>query len=240
MIVMLILDKFKAEAQYMVRFAKEYAARYTEELWKVITCCSLQELKKIVNDKPKLNIICVDITMDGALDLTKELRNISPSAYIILIADTSMSPMYYMRPTIGAESLMLKPLTKQQIQEILKEALDTYIKRFFQNDENHMFVIEHKGERELINYENIFFFEAREKRVFLNTYTDEYAFYDTLDDLEERLKETFVRCHRSFLVNKCKIAKVYLSQNRIELDGGFEIPLSRSYKPIMKEYLTTL
>lgn len=236
MIAILISDTSKTETQCIVRFTKEYAARYTEEYWKMLTCSNIQELKKVVDEKIKLNIICVDITMDGALDLTKELRILSPSAYMILIASTSMSPITYMRPSIGAESLMLKPLTQQQIQEILKEALDAYTRRFYQRDEKRMFVIEYKGERELVDYESIFFFEAREKKVFLNTDTEEYGFYGTLDELEEKLKDAFVRCHRSFLVNKRKVVKVYLSQNRIELVGGFEIPLSRSYKPVMKEY----
>lgn len=73
--------------------------------------------------------------------------------------------------------------------------------------------------------------------MYLNTDTEEYAFYDTLDELTKRLSDGFIRCHRSFLVNKNKIEKVFLSQNRLVLEEDFEIPLSRSYKPALKEYL---
>ena len=38
-------------------------------------------------------------------------------------------------------------------------------------------------------------------------------------------------------MNKNKIEKVFLSQNRLVLEEDFEIPLSRSYKPALKEYL---
>lgn len=237
MIVMLIFNESKKDRQYMVSYAKDFAGRCTEESWKMLTCVSIRELEETVARKVKVDIICVDITVNGALELTKELRQISPSAYIILVASPQISPVKYMRPSIGAESLMLKPLDEKQIQEVLKEALGAYVERFYRPDGAKVFVLENKGERNLINYENIYFFEAREKRVYLNTDTEEYAFYDTLDELTKRLSDGFIRCHRSFLVNKNKIEKVFLSQNRLVLEEDFEIPLSRSYKPALKEYL---
>ena len=66
----------------------------------------------------------------------------------------------------------------------------------------------------------------------------DYPFYDTLDQLEERLAGRFLRCHRSYLVNRSKISKVYLSQNILVLSGGEEIPLSRSYKPAVKSFMS--
>ena len=73
--------------------------------------------------------------------------------------------------------------------------------------------------------------------MFLNTGDMEYPFYDTLDQLEERLAGRFLRCHRSYLVNRSKISKVYLSQNILTLDSGEELPLSRSYKPAGKQFM---
>lgn len=233
---MLISNESKTESKYMISYAKDFAGRWTDESWEMLSCTSFKELESIVLNKVKTDIICVDITVDGALELTKELRKISPSAYIILIANAKISPIAYMRPAIGAESLMLRPLDEKQIQDVLKEALGTYVKRFYCPDEKKVFVVENRGERDLIDFENIYFFEAREKRVYLNTSNKEYAFYDTLDELEQRLSDNFIRCHRSFLVNKSKVEQVFLSQNRIVLKEEFEIPLSRSYKPIVKEY----
>lgn len=238
MIVMLISDESKKERQYIVRYSRDLAGRWTEESWKWIECGTFAELKECVAQKVRTDIVCVDITMDGVLELTKELRKLAPSAYFILIASMKMSPMLYLRPTIRAESLMLKPLSQEQIREVISEAIQAYARRFYQPDEKKVFVIENRGGRDLVDYENIYFFEAREKRVYLNTKTEEYGFYDTLDQLEEQLGPDFIRCHRSFLVNKAKIEKVYLSQNRLILQDDFEIPLSRSYKPGLKEYLS--
>lgn len=234
---MLISDESEQERKYIIHYAKDCAGKWTEEAWKWLECSSFTELSVIVGQCVRTDIVCVDLTMSGALELTKKLRKYAPSAYIILIASPDISPMTYMRPTVGAESLLMKPLREGQIQEVLGEAIQTYVRRFYRPDEKKVFVIENRGGRDLIDYEHIYFFEAREKRVYLNTKMEEYGFYDTLDQLEERLSEDFIRCHRSFLVNKSKIEKIFLSQNRLVLKEEFEIPLSRSYKPGIKEYL---
>lgn len=237
MIVMLISDKEKDERGYIVKYSKDLAGKWTEESWKMRQCETFEDLEAVVTEGLRYDLICVDITMKGALDLTKELRRISPTSYIILIASPKISPVIYMKPSIGAESLMLKPLTKQQIEEVLEEAISTYVERFYESDEKKVFVVENKGERKLIDYKSIFFFESRDKRVFVNTGVEEYGFYDTLDQLEQQLSEAFIRCHRSFLINKEKISHVYLSQNRILLKSDFEIPLSRTYKPSLKDFM---
>lgn len=237
MIAMLIMDESKTERQHILKHSREQAGRWTEESWKWLECGSLKELETLITEKMHTDIACVDITTDGALEMIKELRKQIPSVYIILIASPAISPVLYMRPSVGAESLMLKPLTKEQMQEILGEAIQTYARRFYKPDETKVFVIENRGGRDLVDYDNIYFFEAREKRVYLNTKTEEYAFYGTLDQLEERLSEDFIRCHRGFLVNKSKIEKVYLSQNRMVLADEFEVPLSRSCKSGVKDYL---
>lgn len=237
MIVMLISDAVEKERKYIVRFTKDWAARWTEEYWEMMECSSIRELEEVVEGKNHPDIICLDITMQGAIDLAAQLRLLLPLSYMILIASPDISPVTYLRPSIGADSLMLKPLSAGQIQEIMSEALQAYIQRFFKPDEKKVFVIENKSGRELVDYDHIFFFESREKRVYLNAGSVEYGFYDTLDKLEERLQDRFIRCHRSFLVNSSKISQVFLSQNRLVLQGDFEIPLSRSYKPAIKEFL---
>lgn len=237
MIIMVISDESNQERQCIVRYSKDLAGHFTDENWKMIQCASGQELEEVVKEKVPADMICVDITMSGALEMVKEMRRLVPTAYVILIANASISPLVYMRPAIGAESLMLKPLSETQIQEVLREAMEAYAMRFYKPDERRVFVVENRGGRSLIDYDRIYFFEARDKRVYLNTESEEYGFYDTLEQLDKRLEGAFLRCHRSFLVNKKKIVEVFLSQNRMVLKGELEVPLSRSYKPAVKEYL---
>lgn len=237
MISMLIADGYAKERRAISLEAHEQAARHTEEYWKWLECADERELKALIEQDPRLQMACMDITMQDAVEMAKQVRARSSETYMIIIADMKTSPTVYMRPTIGAESLLLRPLDGAQIREVLSEAVSAYAQRFLNADERNVFVLENRGSRELIEYDRIAYFESREKKLFCNTGNEEYAFYGTLDQMEEQLGDAFIRCHRSFLVNCRKITRVYLSQNLVELEGGIEIPLSRSCKPAIRELL---
>lgn len=82
----------------------------------------------------------------------------------------------------------------------------------------------------------IYYIEAREKKIFIRTKQEEYGFYDTIENMEKKLPENFLRCHRSYIVNMSKVTAVKLSQSLIEIQNELQVPLSRSYKKTVKEY----
>ena len=73
-----------------------------------------------------------------------------------------------------------------------------------------------------------------DKKLFVRTKTEEYAFYDTIEALLARLPEQFRRCHRSYIVNTEKITRILNSENYIELTKEIGVPLSRSCKAAFK------
>lgn len=237
MISMLIADAYAKERRAISMEAHEQAARHTEEYWDWMECADEKELKALIDKDPRLHMACLDITMHDAVEMAKQVRSRSSETYMIIVADMKVPPTVYMRPTIGAESLLLRPLDAVQIREVLSEAVSVYAQRFLNVDERRVFVLENRGGRELIEYDRILYFESREKKLFCNTGDEEFAFYGTLDQLEEQLGDTFIRCHRSFLVNRKKIMRVFLSQNYLEMEDEIEVPLSRSCKPAIKKLI---
>ena len=237
MISMLIADGYAKERRAISMEAHEQAAMHTDEYWNWLECEDEEKLKKLIEEDPRLHLVCLDLSMRDAVDSAKKLRSRSSETYMILVADMAIPPTVYMRPSIGAESLLLRPLDFAQIREVLSEAIGTYAKRYLNADDRKVFVLERKSFRELIEYDRICYFESREKKLFCNTGFEEYSFYGTLDLLQEQLGDAFIRCHRSFLVNKKKVVRVFLSQNLLELEGNIELPLSRSCKPAIKEFL---
>lgn len=53
-----------------------------------------------------------------------------------------------------------------------------------------------------------------------------YTTYMTLDEIQNKLKNNFLRCHRSFIVNSDKIKK-FIKQGFILFNDKF-VPISRS------------
>lgn len=237
MIAMLIAEAPDAERRAVLGIVRRAVALETDEKWNYTECGSTAELRDFCAAAGRQDVMFLDLTMRGTLEIAKRLRGQFPEAYLLVIADGSISPIEYMRPSVRAESLLLKPIARKSAEEIIGEAVESYMTRFRKPDEMRMFVIENHGSRELVELDKIRYFETREKKVFVNTGCREYGYYDTLDALEARFSDLFIRCHRSFLVRKSLVANVMLTKSLVVLTDGTELPLSRSYKPLIKAFI---
>lgn len=236
MIVMLISDAPERERKEILALARNEAAMRTDERWLWLESGTVDELSEIVKSQPQVDLFCLDLTISGTLEMAPELRRENPESYIILIADNRISPVLYLRPQIGAGSLLLKPIRRKAVAEVMGEAIHSYL-GIDREDAGRMFVVENRGERTLVSFRRINYFESRDKRIYLCTDTEEYAFYETMDELAKTLGGKFLRTHRSFLVSKEKIASVFVAQGRVVLQNGTELPISRSCKETVREYL---
>ena len=87
----------------------------------------------------------------------------------------------------------------------------------------------------VVPYDRILYFECQNKLIYVNLEHQKIAFKAVLGELEQRLPSHFVRSHRSFIVNKRKIRDISYSLGEIYLETQDIVPLSRSYKKIIRE-----
>lgn len=77
------------------------------------------------------------------------------------------------------------------------------------------------GRTVLLSIEDIVFLSARNKSTYAHTFENQYLVDLTLGELESRLsKESFVRVHRSFMVNLNKIKEI------LRVDGAYVVVVS--------------
>lgn len=235
MITMLIYDRVDKELQAFYREVKSQAPYISEEKWEIEIMNQLQGVSHYMQEHALLDAAFMEITQEDSLCMTETLRKKYQGMLLLLIADATLSPMSYMKPGIMASSLLLRPFSKDDMVRTLREFLCAFVEKFEQESAGNSFVIDSKEGRIHIDYNQIFYFEAREKKLFVQTNSEEYGFYGTIEKLENDLPGFFVRCHRSFIVNTRKIERVLLSQNLILLSEEMDVPLSRSYKADLKE-----
>ena len=238
MIAMAAYDENRAELEELKIVTKELAAKLGEDRWNIAQIPELKQLRAYLEEAPLLDMLMYDVTRLDALEYLRQIRRAYRSAGLLILADLRTSPMTYMKPDIHADSLLLRPWSKEQIWEVLEEFIRGYleaVKNTKQTGEQ-FYVIDTKEGSIRIPYEKIYFFEAREKKIYICAGREAFGFCHTIDKLAEELPEQFIRCHRGFIVNSLKIRKIMLSQNRICLADGYEVPLSRSYKADLKEF----
>lgn len=215
---------------------KQQAAMYTNEVWRYELFEQLQELERFLQDEPVLDMISWDVTLSGALDRLERLRQKYRQAFLLVIADTGISPMSYLRPAIMPTSLLLKPIRKEELMAVIREMIEVFSEKFAEDNGTEVFIIDSREGRQYIPYHQIYYIEAKEKKIYIRTKQEEYGFYETIENMEKQLPDGFCRCHRSYIVNMDKVTLIKASQNIIELQGDIEVPLSRSYKKTVKDY----
>ncbi len=235
MIDVLLFDSNKAELSALRNTAYSIAARVSDEDWNWNAFSDISKASALVRGGYTADFACLDVTVKNGIELASDVRTNGANSKIMILADASLSPMLYLRPSISPSSLLIKPFSESQATTSMREMLNEVMKSRNSEEQKGVFQLQLKSERKIIPYESIFFFEAREKKVFVNLGGTEYGFADTIDHLEEILPPGFVRCHRSFIAAKSRISNIFISKNYLEMENGAIIPLSRSYKPMLKE-----
>lgn len=234
--IMLIYDRVKAE----VDLIRDQMSLIEEDnyAFSIHKAETLQELIVRVSELETVSLYCSDFDAGGekAVRLVKD-RN--PKSSVVVIVDRETSPVQYVRPSIEARGLILRPISKNQVAGILQEVVDDLKARereqIFNNE---IFTFQTRDGTIRVPYSKILYFEARNKKIVVCTGRTETEFYSTLDSLQTQVPDYFIRCHKGYIINKLLVSLVKLGQNEVQLLGGFNIPVSRSYKALVKEVLT--
>ena len=160
-----------------------------------------------------IDLIC---DMNG-MKLAQQIRLYDPRCFIIFV--TSHSELSYMtfQYRVEAMDFVLKDNpaeAKVKIRECLLNALERFT---LQTNKTHkVYTIEIGDRRISVDYNDILFFETSSNihKVILHAKDRQIEFSSTIKELEKILDDTFVRCHRSFLVNKSNIQEID-TKNRI-------------------------
>lgn len=237
MITSLLHNDHESEAKQINIILKDLAAKLTEEKWNILNSASAEELLELLEDKPLVDLFMYDIKDDEGVERLLDIRDDYQLAQLLILADPTLSPMKYIKPGINAQALLIRPFTKEQAYSTISDFIQDYVRKTFgdKKDDRASILVESREGKVSVPYDQIYYIEAMEKKVYVCTGAEEYGFYGTLDGLLEMLPDNFLRCHRSFIVNSNKIRKVALSKNTIYLSDDYEVPLSRSYKATLKE-----
>lgn len=154
--------------------------------------------------------------MNG-LKLAQQIRLYDPRGFIIFVtAHCELSYMTF-QYRVEAMDFVLKDNpaeAKVKIRECLLNAMERYT---LQTNRTHkVYTIEINGRKISVDYDDILFFETSGNihKLILHGKNRQIEFSGTMKELADTLGSDFVRCHRSFLVNKKNIKEVD-AKNRI-------------------------
>lgn len=176
----------------------------------------------------EFDIVITDIRMpnQNGIEMAKKLKQYHPriqlifiTAYAEYIQDVfSVNPIYF----------IMKPINVEKLSEALNKAIyEAEVSSHRTLD----IISQNKALR--IRHDEIKYIESRMRTVTVHELRRNTEFNMKLDELENKLPSSFIRCHKSYLVNMNTVRSI--SNNRLELFTGETIPIAKAKYPKIKQ-----
>lgn len=176
----------------------------------------IRKLKKEFQEGNRPDVLIMDICheFNPALPKTKDRQEGIDCAYELNQRYPELQIIYMTEDVKKySQHIFLKPvnllgyLTKPVDLVILKKLLEIAKEKQKQNDEKRVTIM-CRNHKQIFYLDEILYLESRAHRTMIHTYEGEEVCRDKISDLEQRMGDTFVRCHQSFLVNMKYIRRI--------------------------------
>ncbi|MBQ3281488.1 MAG: LytTR family transcriptional regulator [Eubacterium sp.] len=233
---MVIYDERLAEGRELAVQAKDINAYVSETRLNIYEYADGRKCIADISGDLQADMAVAAVEKNGDTSVPEEIRAAGADTSIMLVADGSVSPMKYLTPRIRACSLLIRPYDRALMRSTMKDFMRDHYSRTEETEEAAL-VIENFGEKMKVPVSQIYYIEARGKKVFIRLKKVEYSEYATFESLMQQLGEQFVRCHRSFAFNRIYFESAKISENTVNLAHGLSVPLSRSYKSMIRGFI---
>lgn len=187
------------------------------------------DYKKLVSDirNKKVDILIMDIVFDdtSGIDIVKEnskyledTQLIYVTGYDDYIEDVFETDLMY---------LLKKPITEEKIMKAISKAFEII------SESLKYIVVKCGKDNRKININEINYVESEGRLIKFNLDREVITTYGKISDVEGELDTSFLRTHKSYLVNMKKIKNYAL--NKVVLENNRVLPISRTYAKKSKE-----
>lgn len=183
-------------------------------------CGTVQNYKK--------NSCCVcHKSLDSVKDNTLKIKNcIRAGIGILVLSVISVVTAMVINNALKKKPVyfLVKPYSSDYVRDSIYKLMN-----IIQEEQADLITIksaENKGRLVTIKTRDIYYIESELRVAHIYTIDNLYTTYMTLDEIQNKLKNNFLRCHRSFIVNSDKIKK-FIKQGFILFNDKF-VPISRS------------
>ena len=197
------------------------------------------ELKRALDAEPGIMLIILAIAgaAEEGVALFARAMERNRDNYVLLCLHNPSQLNEILSRCMRPAGILLAPFQEETMRSSLDRALRDYVSLYAEESrETYMTITSGKTLRR-IAFQDIQYLEARDK--LLNICTRRYvaSVRASLSALEKELAAQFIRCHRSFIVNRACIERLDVPAMTLYLTSGERLPVSRSCRNALREGL---
>lgn len=184
-----------------------------------------------------LVILAVTEAVDEGVRLFASVMERNRDNYVLLCLHDAARLTAVLSRCMRPAGILLSPFDEDGMLASLDRVLRDYTALYAEESrESYMTVTSGKTLRR-IAYRDIEYFEAQDK--LLNICTRRYvaSVRASLNAVEKELPPQFIRCHRSYIVNRACVERLDMPAMTLYLSSGERLPVSRSCKEALREGL---
>lgn len=140
-----------------------------------------------------------------------------------------------MRPA----GVMVVPFREELMRASLRRIFNDYASLHAEGGDAEHLLVQAGKTVQRIAYRDILYLEAQDKLLHICTRRQVVSVRASLNALEQALPQGFVRCHRSYIVNRAHVEQFDLSEMTLRLSTNERLPVSRSCKDALRAQLQT-
>jgi DNA-binding LytR/AlgR family response regulator len=187
---------------------------------------------------PEIDILLLDINMPemNGIDLIKVLPRIPETIFITTEGSHAVEAF-----ELRALDYLVKPVSFERFARAIHRACESIEKTKAHNPSGTSpteIFVKSNSRYHKVSFDEILYVEALADYVLIHTNSTRHVVYSTMKAIEEKLSgSSFMRIHRSFIVNRDKIQQI---DGGSLVVNGKQIPISKTYQDQLFESLNFL
>lgn len=231
---MVVYELTKEMADTVVGQVKDIVAKSDMPVNSVKGASSLQA----VGYDSHVYFVGVSSKKQDGIDFVMRLREKNSDAYVVFMIDTPDEVTLCVKPGTKPDGVLFRPPEIGRLAQCIVEIYRQLLTKDAQED-NGCLTIKAGAQYYKLSHRDIYFFEARNKKIAVRTAAQEILFYSNFETVLEKLPDYFFKCHKGYIVNTKHIRKIDFADMVIELTDQCMVPFSRSYKDKVKQLTIT-
>ena len=165
-------------------------------------------------------------------NLGNDISTLNPQNYTVLIVSAPSEVISCISASFRPSGIIMKPADWDDTQRIIDDICKDF-QRITGKDKQFRFKV--RSREFSVSMNSIIYFEAANKKIILYTLSQAFEFYMTVDEVMSKLDNSFIRVHKSYIINLNHVSVIDYKSMSVSFCDGSNAYISRTYKNALQE-----